>query len=44
MYIFKWEVVLGAKDRVNIPWLIHDTRLCQVDLLLTYNQHGTEYI
>ena len=25
----KWEVVLGATDRVNIPCLMHDTRLCQ---------------
>ena len=25
----KWELVLGAPDRVNIPCLMHDTRLCQ---------------
>ena len=25
----KWEVVLDAPDRVNIPCLMHDTRLCQ---------------
>ena len=23
------QVVLGAPDRVNIPCLMHDTRLCQ---------------
>ena len=28
--ISKWEVVLGAQDRVNIPCLMHDTRLCQI--------------
>ena len=26
--ISKWEVVKGAPDRVNIPCLMHDTRLC----------------
>ena len=25
----KWEVVQGAPDRVNIPCLMHGTRLCQ---------------
>ena len=25
----KWEVVLGDPDRVNIPCLMHDTRLRQ---------------
>ena len=25
MLISKWEVVLGAPDRVNIPCLMHDT-------------------
>ena len=33
MLISKREVVLGAPDRVNIPCLMHDTRLCQ------YQQH-----
>ena len=28
----KWGVVLGAPDRVNIPCLMHDTRLCQFDV------------
>ena len=31
----KWEVVLGAPDRVNIPCLMHDTRLCQFDVKMT---------
>ena len=26
----KREVVLGAPDKVNIPSLMHDTRLCQL--------------
>ena len=25
----KWEVVLGAPDKVHIPSLMHDTRICQ---------------
>ena len=25
MIISKWEVVLGAPDKVNIPCLMHDT-------------------
>ena len=29
------EVVLGVQDRVSIPSLIQDARLCQ-DLILTY--------
>ena len=27
MYISKWEVVLSAPDRVNLPCLVYDTRL-----------------
>ena len=27
--ISNWEVVLDAPDRVNIPCLRHNTRLCQ---------------
>ena len=37
-----WEVVLGAPDRVNIPCLMHDTRLCQLDVKMTNNYHGTK--
>ena len=29
-WISKLEVVLGASDRVNMPCLMHDTRLCQI--------------
>ena len=36
-----WEVVLGAPDRVNIPCLMHDNRLCQLDVTMTNNYHGT---
>ena len=36
------EVVLGAPDRVNIPCLMHDTRLCQLDVKMTNNYHGTK--
>ena len=39
-----WEVVLGAPDRVNIPCLMHDTRLCQLDVKMTNNYHGTKSI
>ena len=35
--IQKWEVVLGAPDRVNIPCLVHDTHLCQIDVKMTNN-------
>ena len=31
-------------DRVNITCLMHDTRLCQFDVKMTYNWHGTKYI
>ena len=27
----KWEVVPSCSVRVNIPYLMHDTRLCQID-------------
>ena len=38
------EVVLGAPDKVNIPCLIHDTRLRQLDVIMTNNNHGTKSI
>ena len=44
MLISKWEVVLGAPERVNIPCLMHDTRLCQYDVKMTNNLHGTNKI
>ena len=31
----KWEVELGAQDRVNILCLMHDTRFCQLDVKVT---------
>ena len=37
-------MVLGAPDRVNIPCLMHDTRLCQLDVKMTNNYHGTKSI
>ena len=37
-------MVLGAPDRVNIPCLMHDTRLCQLDVKMTNNYHGTKGI
>ena len=40
--ISKWEVHLGAPDRVNIPCLILDTRLCQLDVTMTIYHHGTK--
>ena len=33
----KWEVVLAAPHRVNIPCIMHDTRLCQIDVKITNN-------
>ena len=39
-----WEVVLEAPDRVNIPCLMHDNRLCQLDVEMTNNYHGTKSI
>ena len=35
--ISEWEVVLGAPDIVNISCLMHDTHLCQIEML----QHGS---
>ena len=35
--ISKREVALGAPDRVNIPCLMHDTRICQLDVKMTNN-------
>ena len=32
----KLEVVLNARDRVNIPCLVHDTPLCQFDVSKDY--------
>ena len=37
-------MVLGAPDRVNIPGLMHDTRICQLDVKMTNNYHGTKSI
>ena len=37
-------MVLGAPDRVNIPCLMHDIRLCQLDVKMTNNYHGTKGI
>ena len=34
----------GVPDRVNIPCLMHDTRLCQLDVTMTNNYHGTNSI
>ena len=44
MLIPKLEVVLGAPDRVNIHRLMHDTRLCQYDVKMTNDLHGTNKI
>ena len=40
----KWEVGLGASDRVNIHFLMHDTHLCLSDVKMRYSQHGTNKI
>ena len=34
----------GAPDRVNIPCIMHDTRLCQIDYKMKNNLHGTKMI
>ena len=38
------ELVLhvGAQDRVHIACLMHDTRLSQIDVKMTNNQHRTK--
>ena len=33
----KWVVVIDAPDGVNITCLMHDTRLCQLDVKETNN-------
>ena len=40
----KWEVVLSAPDRVNIPYFMPDTRLCKLDVEMTNDYHGTKKI
>ena len=35
---------LGAADRENTPCLMHDTRLCQLDIKMSNNCHGTKSI
>ena len=35
-----WEVALGVPDRVNIPCLMHDTRLCQIDRVIVLTMSG----
>ena len=32
----------SGTDRVNIPCLMHDTRLCKLDVQMTNNYHGTK--
>ena len=34
----------NAPDRVNIPCLMHDTCLCQLDVKMTNTYHGTKSI
>ena len=38
----KWEVALGAPDRVIIPCPMHDSHLCQRDVKMTIIYHGSE--
>ena len=33
-------MVLGSPYRVNILCLMHDTRLCLIDLTMNHNRHG----
>ena len=40
MIISKWEVVLGAPDRVNIHCPMHGTSLCQYDVKMTNDLNG----
>ena len=45
--IQKWtddNIQNGAPDRVDIPCLMHDTRLCQLDVKMTNNYHGIKSI
>ena len=34
----------GTPDKVNIPCLMHDTCLCQLDVKIKNNYHGTKMI
>ena len=36
--------VLGEPDKVNMHCLMHDTRLSQIDVKMTYNHHETKYV
>ena len=38
----KWEAAPGAPDKSNTPCIMHVTRLCQLDVILTNNYHGTK--
>ena len=35
----KWQVTLGAPNRVNIPCLIRDIRLCRYNCSCNYNEY-----
>ena len=35
--ISEWGVILGAPDRVNKAYLMHYTRICQIDVKITNN-------
>ena len=35
--IFEYKVVLSKPDRLNIPNLMHDTCICQLDVNVTNN-------
>ena len=35
-----WEETPDAQERVNIPCLVCDTRLCQRGLIIINNKHG----
>ena len=37
--ILEWEVVLGALVRVNVPSLMHDPCLYQINVKMTVDQH-----
>ena len=38
--ISKWEIALSALDRINIPCLMHDTHICQIDHMTSHSQEA----
>ena len=44
LYFIEHSTCVIYRNRVNIPCLMHDTRLCQLDVKMTNNYHGTKVL